>query len=394
MDNIHKLTSCLLAAAGLLSVAAQPGLGIEPRGTPMNRITKSPVVIAIRPAVDVESRVICLGDIATITCSDAYLRERLKKLDLEDALSLNESVTITDSQIRFRLQVAGMEIDRISIRGNVAEVTARQPRHHQDRGVVQGVATTATSAETTKQVNATMSSEAKSNQVPDQNNALSAENSIEREVIQAAKFCVLNRLPWPDDAVDIRLAQPLPASVRQISFADGYELTTDLRSAGAPVGRVHVRVIAEAQQRPTFELPVVLEVRHFDKVVVTARPLERGHVITADDLHIDRQDVTELTEYSSDQTPLIGMSLKRSIRALQPLRTIDLEVATRTESSVLVKRREQVKMVARIGSVSVEAIGEALQDGRLGETIRLRNIESNANIQGRVTKAGEVEIKF
>jgi len=59
-----------------------------------------------------------------------------------------------------------------------------------------------------------------------------------------------------------------------------------------------------------------------------------------------------------------------------------------------VKRREQVKMVARVGGVSIEAMGEALQDGRLGDTIRLRNIESNANIQGRVTRLGEVEISF
>jgi flagella basal body P-ring formation protein FlgA len=35
-----------------------------------------------------------------------------------------------------------------------------------------------------------------------------------------------------------------------------------------------------------------------------------------------------------------------------------------------------------------------MQDGRVGESIKLRNVESNANIQGRVVAQGEVEIGF
>jgi flagella basal body P-ring formation protein FlgA len=228
----------------------------------------------------------------------------------------------------------------------------------------------------------------------DLNAAAAEEGSLEREVIQAAQTCVLSRLPWPAETIDIRLAQPVPLDVRQVGLAEGYECTADLRSSGSAVGRVQVRVVAETVHGPNFEVPIVLDVRHFDKVVVSSRALERGHVITASDLYVDRQDVTDLTEYCSDPNEMVGLAMKRSVRALQPLRMNDLDAVARTESSVLVKRRDQVKMVARVGAVSVSAMGEALQDGRLGETIRLRNIETNSNVQARVTRAGEVEISF
>src|SRR5260370_16383432 len=41
----------------------------------------------------------------------------------------------------------------------------------------------------------------------------------------------------------------------------------------------------------------------------------------------------------------------------------------------LVKSRDPVKIVANIGTARLEAVGEALQDGRAGQAIRARNSE-------------------
>ena len=90
------------------------------------------------------------------------------------------------------------------------------------------------------------------------------------------------------------------------------------------------------------------------------------------------QDVTELTDYCPTAKELVGTTARRSLRALQPVRKSDIETTTRSEGAILIKRRDQVKMVARVGSLSVTATGEAIQEGRLGETIRVRNIDSNA----------------
>ena len=394
MWNVRTAIVCILLVTEFVVAGQRSCSANEPSSTNSRITRKTSIAVTLRRKIDIDSRIIRLGDVATIACSDTVLRDRLKQLDLEDALTIGESILISATQIKFRLQVAGIEADRISIHGTGVEITARDAKSLRESEQVTGAGAVSSPSQNSKQTSATALPSPKARRSLDLNAAAVEEGSLEREIIQAAQSCILGKLPWPADTVDIRLAQPVPADVRQAGLAEGYECTADLKSSGPAVGRVQVRVVAEAPNKTTYDVPVVLDVRHFDKVVVTSRSFERGHVITPADLYVDRQDVTDLTEYCSSPDEMIGLTLKRSIRALQVVRMNDLDAAKQTESLVLIKRRDQVKMIARVGSVSVSATGEALQDGRLGETIRLRNLESNATIQGRVARPGEVEISY
>lgn len=51
---------------------------------------------------------------------------------------------------------------------------------------------------------------------------------------------------------------------------------------------------------------------------------------------------------------------------------------------IIVKARDNVKLVVQIGAVRIEATGEAQEDGAMGQLIRVRNLESNRTIHGRV----------
>ena len=51
-----------------------------------------------------------------------------------------------------------------------------------------------------------------------------------------------------------------------------------------------------------------------------------------------------------------------------------------------------VKVVAYIGPVRIEASGEAMQEGRTGEVIRVRNIESSRVVHGRIDEHGWVVV--
>lgn len=64
------------------------------------------------------------------------------------------------------------------------------------------------------------------------------------------------------------------------------------------------------------------------------------------------------------------------------------------ENPVLVKLRDRVKMTARVGNSQFTATGEALQEGRMGESIRIRNINSNITVQGRILAPGLVEVDY
>ncbi len=63
-------------------------------------------------------------------------------------------------------------------------------------------------------------------------------------------------------------------------------------------------------------------------------------------------------------------------------------------SDILVKNTDLVKIVARIGSARIEAAGVAMQDGKLGDVIRVRNTDSNRVVLGRVEPNGTVLVGY
>jgi len=64
------------------------------------------------------------------------------------------------------------------------------------------------------------------------------------------------------------------------------------------------------------------------------------------------------------------------------------------KQEVLIKARDNVKIIARVGTARIEATGEAQQDGKLGEVIRVRNLESSRVIHGRVEARGIVLVEY
>lgn len=383
MKQVSTPHQFLLSA--LLFVVASGGFGIaaERLSTASRSVTKESVVISLRPTVQIESRVIRLRDVAAVTCSDTRLCERINDLDIEDALSANETISILPKQIEFRLRLAGVDPKRVVIRGGLCQVTAVDEVSDADqtnRTVTKAVAKTAPSALPVLSAS----------EIAPINNG-----EVEREIVEVAKAFLQRKLPWSEDSVEIRLDHPVPTSVRNCKLSDGYEFTADLRSPGSVAGRVPVRIVGTAPQKPKIDITILMDVRHFDTVAVASRGLERGHVMTASDIYFDRRDVTELTGYCSDANELIGKKTKRSLRALAPLQMTDIDsTASRGESGIAVKRREQVRMSAHIGAFVVTAMGEAQQEGRIGDTITLKNLETNAKVQGRITAAGQVEVAY
>ena len=60
----------------------------------------------------------------------------------------------------------------------------------------------------------------------------------------------------------------------------------------------------------------------------------------------------------------------------------------------LIKRNDVVQLVTNIGEIKVVTTGEALEDGRLGQLIRIRNVDSNRVVHGRVVDRAVVEVDF
>lgn len=211
-------------------------------------------------------------------------------------------------------------------------------------------------------------------------------------MLDAAQKCLSKQLPWPQENVVVQLAQPLPRELRERTFSSAITCSAELRTHGTPLGRVALRVVVQASGQRTLDVPVQLDVRHFEDVVVTTRPVARGQVFSAADLKIGRQDVTFLSGYYTSLDQLVGQQAKRVLPESQLLRAVDFEPVSRVAGPPLVKRRDRVKASARSGVLLVTIVGEAQQDGRVGELIKIKNVDSNTFIYGRVVSATEVEI--
>ena len=117
------------------------------------------------------------------------------------------------------------------------------------------------------------------------------------------------------------------------------------------------------------------------KVVVGTQFLRAGTVLTAAMLQETEQSAAGLDHSAfSSVKDLENAELVRDIQAGTPLRSYDVRRA------ILVKQGQLVMLTIGQGnSFAIVARVEALQDGRLGDQIRLKNPESGRLLSGVVT---------
>ncbi|QEL54722.1 flagellar basal body P-ring formation chaperone FlgA [Chromobacterium paludis] len=121
------------------------------------------------------------------------------------------------------------------------------------------------------------------------------------------------------------------------------------------------------------------------RVAVAARDLPAGAVLQADDVKWAARPVWEPAELFGRGQPPLALQLKSALSADQALRRRQLA------APLLVKRGATVRIVARQDGIEVTVSGEALANGKQGEIIAVRNLDSGKTLRARVSSADEVE---
>ena len=162
-------------------------------------------------------------------------------------------------------------------------------------------------------------------------------------------------------------------------------LVASLESPAQPVGRVTVRV--GCQGSSTWSLFVPAQVRLFRQVVVAQRPLARGAILEAQDIDWRERDVGTLTQgYLTEPEQALGSKLTRPVSIDQVLTPNHLERAP------VVRKGDHVVISAGGAALSVRMPGEALQEGAIGELVRVRNLSSQRIIKARISGPGQVVV--
>ena len=141
------------------------------------------------------------------------------------------------------------------------------------------------------------------------------------------------------------------------------------------------------QKPKPWSLYVPVNVKIFTHVATTRHAMAPGNRIGPDDFQISEMDVANLPAgYFSTPEQILNKVLKR------PLGMGAILGPGVIETAPLVRRGEQVILLAETRGMQIRATGKALMDGAEGAVIRVRNTSSQRIIEGVVISAGIVKI--
>jgi flagella basal body P-ring formation protein FlgA len=121
------------------------------------------------------------------------------------------------------------------------------------------------------------------------------------------------------------------------------------------------------------------------RIVVPAHAIPRGTIISDADLAYQTVDPSSVQAgIVTSMNDLDGMQARRVLRAGEPVRPDDVR------KPILVTKGSTVTMTFAVPGVTLTAIGKAMSEGGMGETVTVLNPISYRQIACTVTGAGTV----
>ena len=158
-----------------------------------------------------------------------------------------------------------------------------------------------------------------------------------------------------------------------------------LPESSRDLGKITVGVKCADSKPWSLHVPVTVSI--YKQVVVAARTLQRGTLLTDSDVTLASYDLADLTRgYFEDTSRNLGMKLKRRLTAGEPL-TFSI-----VEKPRAITRGQQVHILVRTGAMEVRSTGKALDHGAVGERIGVMNLSSQQKLEGIVTDDGEIRV--
>jgi flagella basal body P-ring formation protein FlgA len=163
---------------------------------------------------------------------------------------------------------------------------------------------------------------------------------------------------------------------------------TPLQGTVAPGMRSATRLAIEVRcTEPAWRHYLQVQLRMEDHVVVAVRPIARGQTIVAADLEVVRRDVATLTAgHFRTSEAAVGRIAQRPVGAGEVL------APAVAKSPTVVRRGQQVTLLASAAGVQVRVDAVALADGGVADRVRVRNLATGRQLEGVVRSAETVEV--
>jgi flagella basal body P-ring formation protein FlgA len=174
------------------------------------------------------------------------------------------------------------------------------------------------------------------------------------------------KVPLGDLALDVRLHEMAPG-------APTLAATVTVRVAG----------------RDVRQLPMTFHFRRLVRVAVVARPLEPRRGLVPDDVRVEQRPATEVPpDALTDGGDVTELEV---LRAVQPGEVLTPRVV---RPRLAVKRGELVTLLLEGSGFRITTQGQASEDGRRGDSVRVLNLSSKREVMGRVEGGGLVRVPY
>lgn len=287
----------------------------------------------------------CLGDLATVDCKDRTTRESLEAIELPSLKEGENTLTVTQRQLRTRLLFAGYSTDEFVLKG-ASSVTASytEQKSITDADVEQAA-------------------------------LKSVAEMLGREV---SEFRVLLNSP---------VMQNLPQNMKNLD-----DPRVEVRPQRAGLGMVPMQVQIWDGKELKRMVPVTCEVRKKHRVAVARVSLSSDQPVSVQQIAFEERFLDkQADELTFDQ--VVGQTVRAGIQAGSVIQVRDMRTSV-TGGKVVIKKGNFVTATASTGRLRVSLRdAEALQDGAMGDSIRLRNRQTGETIVGEVIGVGRVLIR-
>ncbi|AMO95589.1 flagella basal body P-ring formation protein FlgA [Collimonas fungivorans] len=163
-----------------------------------------------------------------------------------------------------------------------------------------------------------------------------------------------------------------------------------LLEGGLPSRRMLVWVDIWIDREFSRSIPVSFEVRAYQDGYVASQDMAAGSVVNPANFERREVDVADVAHENAvavkSEADSTLWRIRRSVNKGQPV------LRSQVEPAPAVTRGEQITLRTHAGLVSLEGRVEALQDGYLGQMVRVRAAAATSSVMARVAGPGMVEI--
>jgi len=151
--------------------------------------------------------------------------------------------------------------------------------------------------------------------------------------------------------------------------------------------KIEISVMSDDKQVGTRDITFALKYHNHTAVAVVDIPA--GTLISSENVKIEKS--TSNYPEPADWKPPYGLVAKRTLPAetvIQP------HMLGAVQSPIIIKRNQNVVIRIEKPGFLITAVGKAMQDGKVGEYIKVRNIDSQRIIVGKINNDKSVEPVF